>query len=371
MNFSPNFDIAAMAIESILPNNKVLYDDQGLPSVMVYIPKMSYADLGLGDSTETFPAFIVNGKEVDGVYISKYQNVMYNNRAYSLGGKDPRVSVNIDNAELYCANKGPGWHLMTRMEWMALAHWCKHNNCMPKGNNNYGKDISEESRYHAVPATYGAAGTADEGKILHVLTGSGPLTWSHDGTHEGIWDLNGNVYEWVRGMRNVYGELQVFVDNDGADSSVSQAANSGAWKCISAVDGSYITPDGNGTTSNAVRARFKNNNHWEWGIDTAADGSSGNKAHALSSVTLSADIGDAAKAMLQALGLYKSDESVGADNPGYFAWASSEAERVPCCGGSYASGASAGVFCCYGGHPRTGASSSVGFRSAFVKLPTD
>ena len=370
MNFSPNFDIAAMAIESILPNNKVLYDDQGLPSVMVYIPKMSYADLGLGDSTDTFPAFIVNGKEVDGVYISKYQNVMYNNRAYSLGGKDPRTSVNIDNAELYCANKGPGWHLMTRMEWMALAHWCKHNNCMPKGNNNYGKDISEESRYHAIPATYGAAGAADEGKILHVLTGSGPLSWSHDGTHEGIWDLNGNVLEWVRGMRNVYGELQVFVDNDGADSSVSQAANSGAWKCISAVDGSYLTPDGNGTTSNAVRARFKTN-HWEWGIDTAADGTDAYKSHNIEYTTCSADIGDAAKFKLQVLGLFKYDATSGAYNGDYLYWASCFDERVPYCGGNCSNGAGAGVFYCGGGGARTGAGSNIGFRSAFVKLPTD
>ena len=369
MNFSPNFDIAALVIESILPNNKVLYDDQGIPSVMVYIPKMSYADLGLGDSTDTFPAFIVNGQEVEGVYISKYQNVMYNNRAYSLGGKDPRTSINIDQAQAYCQNKGAGWHLMTRWEWALLAHWCKHNNCMPKGNNNYGKDASEESRYHAVPATHGAAGSADEGKILRVLTGSGPLSWSHDGTHEGIWDLNGNVHEWVRGIRNVYGELQVFVDNNGVDSSVSQAAASGDWKCISAVDGSYLTPDGSGTTSNAIRARYKTN-HWEWGIDTAADGTDVYKGHVLENVTCSASISEKGKFILQALGLFKYDTTAGAYGGDYFYWSSIDAERVVCCGGGYSYGANAGVFFCHGSNSRTDAYGSIGFRSAFVKLPT-
>ena len=368
MNFSPNFDLSALAIEAVLPNNKVLYDDQGMPSVMVRIPKMTYAELGLGDSTDVFPAFIVNGVEVPEIYISKYQNVMYNNRAYSLPSRDPKTSVNFDQAQTYCSNKGAGWHLMTRMEWAMLALWCLHNNCMPKGNNNYGKDINEEARYHAVPATYGTG--ADAGKIFHVLTGTGPLSWSHDGTHEGIWDLNGNVNEWVGGIRTVYGELQVLVNNNAADSSHLQTAASDQWMCISAVDGSYITPDGSGTTENAIRARFKNNNHWEWGIDTEADGTTTYKGHILENVTCSADIGDAAKLMLQALGLFKYDTTAGAYGGDYIYMSSIEAERAFHCGGYYASGAGAGVFCASGHYGRTNANGSIGFRSAFVKLPT-
>ena len=367
---SANFDLSALALKAMCPNNEILYDDNGLPSVMVRIPKMTYKDLGLGNSTDVFPAFIVNGAEVPEIYISKYQNVVQGSRAYSLPARDPKASVNIDQAETYCANKGAGWHLMTRLEWMVIALWCKKNNIFPKGNNNYGKDINEDAYDHAIPATYGTG--SDAGKIFHVLTGTGPLTWSHDGTVEGIWDLNGNVSEWSRGIRNVYGELQVFVNNNGADSSKSQAADSGEWKCISAVDGSFLTPNGEGTTSNALRARWKNNNHWEWGIDTEADGTSTYKGCALSDVTISEDVGAAAKLWLQALGLYKSDETEGASNPGYFSYSSNnQPEHVFLCGGYYSTGAGAGVFYVIGGYAtRTYAITNYGFRAAFVKLPS-
>ena len=363
-----NFDLSALAIEAVLPNNKVLYDDKGLPSVMVRIPKMTYAELGLGESTDVFPAFIVNGQEVPELYISKYQNVVQDGRAYSLPARDPKTSITLDAAIAACSAKGAGWHLMTHMEWALLAHWCLHNNCMPKGNNNYGKDVSEEARYHAVPATYGTG--ADAGKILHVLTGTGPLTWSHDGTHEGIWDLNGNVAEWVGGIRTVYGELQVLVRNNAADSSHSQAANSDQWWCISAVDGTYITPDGTGTTSNAIRARWKNNNHWEWGIDTTADGTETYKGCTLESITCSEDISDDAKLMLQALGLFKYVATAGAYGGDYVYMSSIEAERSFYCGGSYYSGASAGAFFASGASGRAYSGSYIGFRSAFVKLPS-
>jgi hypothetical protein len=78
-----NFDLSSLALASAFPTNKILTDDKRLPSVMVYIPKFKMSDVidGAGDSTH--PAFIVNGVEKDGIYISKYQNVAYNNRASS------------------------------------------------------------------------------------------------------------------------------------------------------------------------------------------------------------------------------------------------------------------------------------------------
>ena len=45
------------------PNNEIIYDDLGNPSVMVKIPKFTYEDLGLPGSG-THPAFIVDGKEI-------------------------------------------------------------------------------------------------------------------------------------------------------------------------------------------------------------------------------------------------------------------------------------------------------------------
>ena len=80
---------------------------------------------------------------------------------------------------------------MTAHEWAAIALWCHKNGCEPKGNNNYGKDASE-SGYIAIP-TYKDSG----GKTCRVATGTGPVTWSHNGKMDGIFDMNGNVWEWV------------------------------------------------------------------------------------------------------------------------------------------------------------------------------
>lgn len=191
------YDLAEFALKMVAPNNKLIYDDKGIPSVMVYVPKFKMSDVidGAGDSTH--PAFIVNGKEVPGIWISKYQNIVNNGRAYSLPGQDPTVNITWDTARGYCESKGKGWHMMTKAEWAAIMLWCKKNGFQPWGNNNYGKD-SRETLQQAIPATYGS-----DGKINHVLTGTGPLTWSHNKQLDGIWDLNGNVSEWTGALRTV------------------------------------------------------------------------------------------------------------------------------------------------------------------------
>ena len=111
-----NFDLSALAIKGLAPGNEILFDDKGMPSIMVKIPKLTYAQLGMGASTAVHPAFIVNGTEVDALYISKYLNIVKDSRAYSLPGQDPKANINFDTARQACEAKGAGWHLMTRME---------------------------------------------------------------------------------------------------------------------------------------------------------------------------------------------------------------------------------------------------------------
>lgn len=354
-----NFDLSALALSAVCPGNEILYDDKGMPSIMVKIPKQTYAQLGLGDSTEVHPAFMVNGKEVDAIYISKYQNIMQNNRAYSLPAQDPQCSVNFDTARQYCENKGDGWHLMTRAEWALLALWCKHNECMPKGNNNYGKDYSETG-YKAIPTLIGS-----DGKTNRVATGTGPLSWSHDGTPSGIWDMNGNVNEWVGGLRTVYGEVQVLANNNAADSAHSQSATSAEWKAIDATTGEYITPDGSGTTANSVKIDVISG---KFVYSTAITNQVNDyKSCAFGSVTCDATVSENAKKILYALALLPYGTGYADD---YMYINNGAPERTFCCGGSWNYSSNAGVFCLHGSGARSNTGTGIGFRSAFVKLPT-
>lgn len=99
------------------------------------------------------------------------------------------------------------------------------NGFLPYGNNNYGKD-SRESNYKAIPSYLSSSDESSGYYADRVATGTGPVTWSHNGALDGIYDLNGNVWEWSDGMRLVYGELQILENNNAADSSNSKLASS-------------------------------------------------------------------------------------------------------------------------------------------------
>lgn len=365
-----NFDIADLALQAVAPGNKLLYDDKGLPSIMVFIPKFKLSEV-LTDGPDAYhPAFIINGQVVDGIWISKYQNVVENGRAYSLPGKDPASNMTWDTARGYCEAKGAGWHMMTKAECGMIALWCKKHGIFPKGNNNYGKD-STETAYTAIPATYDG-----DGKTLHVLTGTGPLTWSHDGTMKGIWDLNGNVSEWEGGFRTVYGELQFLVNNNGADKSHSQAANSDQWKALDATTGEFITPNGSGTTTNSVKVIAASSKpKYAITIDRSEGNTeeSENVNSGIQDITCSADIADAAKYVLRAFGLLPEAGAVAADygDGDRLYFNNVAAERLVSGGGNCSSTASAGVFYSNGyAYTRSVTSANVGFRSAYAELPT-
>lgn len=188
--------------------NTVMYDDKGNPSVMVAIPRFNLSDVIDGAPETPHPAFIVNGDVKDVIYISKYQNVVHDGRAYSLPGLDPRAAITFDQAKAACTTKGAGWHLMTNAEWAAIALWSKKNGTLPRGNNNFGADHSKPYET-AIAATKGT-----DGRTNRTKTGTGPATWSHDHTPDGIYDLNGNVAEWTDGLKLVDGRIIHMNNND-------------------------------------------------------------------------------------------------------------------------------------------------------------
>lgn len=236
------FEEAKRALEAASNGrNTIITDDIGMPSVMVKIPAFRWCDVIDGGPDKLCSAFIVDGQEVDCIYISKYLNFIEYDRAYSLPGYDPANMVDIDDMRRACAKKGRGWHLMTNAEWCAIAHWCQKNGKFPRGNTEFGHD------YHTKENEGIMSPKPLDGIVLEArtLTGSGHVNWSHDGTPYGIFDLNGNVWDAVAGLRTVDGEIQIIPDNNSA-LSPDESPNSPLWRAIMP-DGTLVDPGTAGT----------------------------------------------------------------------------------------------------------------------------
>ncbi len=356
-----NYDDLKVAVEALTGgNNSVIFDVDGYPSIVVRFDKKQIADLITDGSASTHPAFIVNGVEVPAIYISKYQNFVMNGKAYSLPFKDPAVNVNFDQAKQYCEAKGAGHHLTTNAEWAAIALWCRKNNCMPRGNNSYGKDYSAPWEKGIVTYRYDDSGTLRDGRVA---TGSGPVSWSHDGTPAGIWDLNGNVYEWVGGYRTLDGEIQVIPDNNAA-AQVDHGLNSTLWKAI-LENGSLVDPG----TADTLK----------WDYLSKPSGSSGFAFRLVKNITnrpdddapygsnsfaaLTTVEGLTVPEILKALAIMPADSG---DHGSDYLYMRNRGERLGFRGGGWNRTSSAGVFCLYGSYARSASYTSLGFRSAFI-----
>ena len=369
-----NFDLSSLALKSVCPNNEIFVDDADLPSVMVYIPKFKNSDVLTGGNDSTHPAFIVNGQEIPGFWYSKYQNVVHTTQltdgsiaaAYSLPGEDPAANITFDTARSRCEAKGVGWHLSTNAEWAAIALWCKKNGFMPYGNNNYGKD-TRESNYKAIPSMEKDSSE----RTQRVATGTGPLTWSHDKTLSGIWDLNGNVWEWQGGIRLVWGELQILANNDAADPDNPQNTTSVCWKAINAADGSLVEPecevgDSSATLSGSTVKLDYVSNAWQW-TTTVTSSQDASRSCTFGKVAAAEAVGEAAKILLRSLTLLPDEGAEEDDYEGdYFYWNNGVAERCVCRGGYWSNGTYAGVFCLSGGDSRSNSATGIGFRSVYI-----
>ena len=347
----PNFDDLKLSIEALSGGkNTVLFDDLGMPSVMVPFPKLKMSDLIAGGSENIHPAFSVDGVEKSVIYVSKYQNIVLNERGYSLPMRDPRASLNFDQAVTYCRNKGKGWSLTPYSLWSAIALWCRKNGTMPRGNNNYGAD-------HAYGHEKGVPTYYESGKIARCATGSGPNTWNHNWMPDGIADLNGNVWEWCAGMRLMNGEIQIIPYANCMAADASMGASSTLWKAIAA-DGTLVEPGTAGTLKyNYVSGHIQLTS----GDITPEDTWRGDTYQNMT-LDSALTVPEIAKALL----IYPDEP--GGDYGGDGHYMNNSGERLPICGGRWLSTSGAGVFSVYLDYPRSSSNANIGFRSAYCEL---
>ena len=347
----PNFDDLKLSIEALSGGkNTVLFDDLGMPSVMVPFPKLKMSDLIAGGSENIHPAFSVDGVEKSVIYVSKYQNIVLNERGYSLPMRDPRASLNFDQAVAYCRNKGKGWSLTPYSLWSAIALWCRKNGTMPRGNNNYGAD-------HAYGHEKGVPTYYESGKIARCATGSGPNTWNHNWMPDGIADLNGNVWEWCAGMRLMNGEIQIIPYANCMAADASMGASSTLWKAIAA-NGTLVEPGTAGTLKyNYVSGHIQLTS----GDITLEDTWRGDTYQNMT-LDSALTVPEIAKALL----IYPDEP--GGDYGGDGHYMNNSGERLPRCGGGWSNTSNAGVFDVGLDYPRSNSAASIGFRSAYCEL---
>lgn len=356
-----NFDLSNLALKMACPTNELIADDKGIPGVYVQRGRQILSYLIEGGDSSVHPAFLVNSKEISRLMIGKFQGKVHNNRVYSLPGEDPTASIDLDTYEKYCKGKGDGHHCITAAEWAFLALLAKKNGTQPKGNNNYGKDASETT-YMAIP-TYSTSG-----QINRVATGTGPKTWSDNGELDGIFDLNGNVWEWVSGIRLVKGELQVIPYNNAADPECDTSATSSEWRAISATATDwanlFIVPDGKGTTANSIKLDYVSS-HWQWATTITSQADSSRNAP-FANTNFGSGVTDFCKMYLRAMALAPCDSDT--DYGGDYFYANNGAdERCAYRGGYWYLGASYGVFALNFLNPRSDVYATVGGRPAFYE----
>ena len=348
-----NFDDLAMAVASFGGNNKVIFDDLGKPSIMVGIPKMKYSDLITGGTQDILDVFKVDGVERKMLYFSKFINVVVNGRAYSLPMKDPKVNISFETAFAACRTKGAGWGMTPAGLWGAVMLWCNRNKFLPRGNTNWDKSHEKEHERGANTYRDYISHMPDKGGG-RTKTGSGPVTWHHNGNPTGIADLCGNVWEWVAGLRTVNCEIQIIPYGNCMKADCDVSAESTEWKAIKP-DGSFVTPGTAGTL------------HYDLVNGKIVIGTSTNSAFSKSIPfsKLEAAPGVNIPQIVRALGLIKDSADIYQEE-GHTCYISSDAERMPCRGSTFRCNSSGGIGALYLYKRRNEiGQNDIGFRAAF------
>lgn len=318
----------------------IIRDSAGNANAMFVLPRFSYADLGMtadmgtGDVT----AFDVGTGSIKGeIFIGAY--LASGSGAVSAPRQDPRTSLDHTAARNACSAKGAGWHLMTAHEWAAIALWCMANGYEPIGNTNWGRSHAKTWMVGDRADNRAPGDAAGSGRTQTSSMGSEA---THTRTLGGIADLVGNTWEWQDGFLLQDGRFKLSSHNTQAEVD---------WAFANAFLDASTPTGGSAILSNEVNNRLGaigdnanagNSTNVEWRAMTKSGSYVSNRA-------------------LKRLLL----EPAGALPQGRI-YMRNFGERLPCRGGAWNDGASAGLAALSLFDSRAGANTSIGFRPAFA-----
>ena len=310
----------------------------GQASYMHIIPKFRCEDVAPGGElgTGVHPAFIVGGVEKDSFMVGMYQAYQDGSHFVSQPQRDPHASIDLDAARAGMQANGSGWHLMTNWEWAAIALWCMANGYQPTGNTNWGR--SHVNTWETGRRADGGVPGNDSG-VGRNLTGSGPMSWRHDGSPAGISDLVGSVWEWVDGLKLQDGRIILAPDNDYALSETGWVAQD-----------MWLSSSG-GVTFEATEG------------DVVRDGEIGDDGYGNSASAEWRTMGGDPATQLLTRSLIMPNGTL---DPEGRLYVRNYGERLPCRGGSWSNGGNAGLAALALNNPRTSAYGTFGFRPAFI-----
>ncbi|MGU9863361.1 hypothetical protein ACRXF0_17470, partial [Klebsiella quasipneumoniae] len=195
----------------------------------------------------THPAFIINGTEVSQILVGTYTASLINGELLSLPNRQPSTPV-LEQAVSAARASGDGFHVMTNAEWSAIQMQCYAMGFNPKGNNYYGRDVTDSTQYgRRVDGVSATAGITTGTPVIY--TGSGPVSFRHNNAYNGISDVNGNINLLTPDVRmcGATGELHIFANNNAAAKGANLSATSTDWKAINAVTGELMELSYTGT----------------------------------------------------------------------------------------------------------------------------
>lgn len=246
--------------------NEVRFNRKGQPSIMVNFPcdEKAFLDYLSGGGTyfevpaytdttnhkNLHPAFIVNNQAIRGFRLGKYKD----------------VRVNGSNYHLSLFGLPPAWGSGGFTEsYNGLASRCDSINAatnLPEGDRvanityaifRYLAQLSVTEGFHMRGADYygyahnasGEKGTPGgdytyRGQYVHVLNGSGPNSWRHDGTPFGVYGLIGCTREICHGYELDAGKHLVIPNNDAIRATASELGETSTLFKAIKTDGSFV-----------------------------------------------------------------------------------------------------------------------------------